>query len=122
MNIGIVGNRKGWNYEFVKKNIKEIGVSKSDVIITGGATGVDTFAHRYAIDIGAEIHIIHPDIYKPIPQRYFDRNQEIVSQSDKIIAFNKDNNPRTGTQNTINHAKKMGKKVIIIDKEDEMSI
>lgn len=116
MNIGIVGNRKGWSYEFVKKKIKEINITESDTIITGGAIGVDTFARNYALEIGAKIHIIYPNINKSSPQRYYDRNKRVVIESDKIIAFNKDNNPRTGTQNTINYANKMGKKVIIIDK------
>lgn len=55
---------------------------------------------------------------KPHPQRYYDRNQEIVDMADKVIAFQ--NNPhRSGTQSTINRAKKRGINVIVITKEDE---
>lgn len=120
MNIGMIGNRTGWTYSFVKKKLLELNVYKSDIIISGGAEGVDTFAQKYAKEIGARINIIYPDPNKPIPQRYFDRNKEIVLLSDVIIAFNKNNSERTGTYNTINYAKNIkGKKIIIIMNEND---
>jgi len=117
MNIGIIGNRVGWTYEFVKKKLKELNVYKSDVIVSGGAEGIDTFAQRYAKEIGAEINIIYPDPDKPSPQRYFDRNKIIVLRSHMIIAFDKKELTHSGTRYTIDFAKQQKKEVILIDKE-----
>ena len=48
---------------------------------------------------------------------YRDRNQKIVDFSDQIIAFKKGNKPRSGTQMTINMAKK-AEKLHSIHRED----
>jgi len=118
MNIGIIGNRVGWTYEFVRKKLKELNVYKSDVIVSGGADGVDTFAQRYAKEIGAEIQIIYPDPNKPIPKRFFDRNKIIVLRSHMIIAFDKKELTHSGTRYTIDFARRQKKEVILIDKEE----
>ena len=118
MNIGIIGNRRGWTYEFVRKKLKELNVYKSDVIISGGADGIDTFAQRYAKEIGAQIIIIYPDPDKPIPQRYFDRNKLIILRSDRIVAFDKKELTHSGTRYGINFAKKQKKEVFVIDKQE----
>jgi len=118
MNIVIIGNRRGWTYEFVRKKLKELSVYKSDVIISGGAEGVDGFAQRYAKEIGAEIHIIYPDPDKPSPKRFFDRDELMAFRGDVIVAFDKKELTHSGTQYTINFAKKLKKEVILIDKEE----
>ena len=118
MNIGIIGNRKGWTYEFVRKKLKELNVYKSDVIISGGADGIDTFAQRYAKEIGAQIIIIYSDPDKPIPQRYFDRNKLIILRSDIIVTFDKKELTHSGTRYGINFAKKQKKEVFVIDKQE----
>ena len=115
MNIGIVGNRKGWDYDFVLDTLEQLGVNGSDVIISGGAEGIDSFAQGYAKIKGAEIIILYPKPELPSPDRYFKRNQEIALRSDVLIAFDKGNSEGSGTQNTINHAKKLGKGIIVIE-------
>ena len=119
MKIGVIGNRAGWTYNEVKKKLETFNIYKTDVIISGGAEGVDTFAQMFAKEIGAKIIIIYPDPQQSIPQRYFDRNYKIICESDCMIAFQKFPH-RSGTQNTINAAKKNGKKVIIIGPEGEL--
>ena len=118
MNIGIIGNRVGWTYEFVRKKLKELNVYKSDVIISGGAEGVDGFAQRYAKEIGAEIRIIYPDPDKPSPSRFFDRNKLMVLLGHVIIAFDKKELTHSGTRYTIDFARRQKKEVILIDKEE----
>lgn len=114
MKIAIIGNRKGWTYEFVRKTLKDQGVTKDDIIISGGAYGVDTFAQQYAKEIGAIIKIHYPDPTVASPQRYYQRNYNVVSDGDKVIAFNKNNNPRSGTANALNYAKKISKPYVVI--------
>lgn len=118
--IGIVGNREGWNYKEIKTILTELNVYKSDGLITGGADGVDTFAQRYAKEIGSNILIYYPDPNRPSPQRYFERNQIIAMMSDVLIAFNlKDKN--SGTMNTVNTASAIGK-FILLNEKDETGI
>ena len=112
MKVGIVGNRTGWTYEDVKQKLVKYGINKSDIIISGGAQGVDTYAEDFAKEIGAECVIYHPDPDTPSPQRYYNRNKKIAAQCSKLIAF--DNKKHSGTLNTINYARKLGKKIIIV--------
>ena len=109
MKVAVVGNRNGFTYEQVKSVLERLGIGKNDTIISGGAIGVDTFAQKYAEEVGAEMIICYPDSSKPIPTRYFERNKEIVDIAEKVVAFNK--KPHGGTTMTINYAKKQGKKL-----------
>lgn len=112
--IGVVGNRIGYTSGEVKAKLMELGVTKEDIIISGGAEGVDTYAQEYAQQYGLTIIIHYPDPDKPSPKRYFDRNFDIASDCEWIIAFDKGSAHGSGTQNTINHAVKLGKKITII--------
>jgi predicted Rossmann fold nucleotide-binding protein DprA/Smf involved in DNA uptake len=114
--IGIVGNRYEWGLLEVLEKIHQTGiVTKDDVIVSGGAVGVDTFAQIYAKKNGIPILICYPDPKKASPQRFYERNGEIARISDIIIAFNI-KNERSGTYNTITQARKLGKKIILFDK------
>lgn len=111
MKIGIVGNRIGWTSEEVLK-ILRIFVLKHDKIISGGAEGVDTYAQMFAKEKGLEITIFYPKPQRPSPQRYYERNAEIVKECDMLMAFQK-NPHRSGTQNSIKLAKKLGKRILV---------
>jgi len=118
MKVAIVGNREGWTFDEIRKRFLEVlktcGVTANDTIISGGADGVDTFAQFIAKLFGMKILIIYPKIYERIPDRYFNRNLEIVKEADLIVAFNKAGK-QSGTLNTINNAKNLGKKLIIFE-------
>lgn len=117
MKVGVVGNRLGWDYDFFCEVLETLGVNGSDIIISGGAEGVDSFAQGYARENGCEMIILYPKPGLLSPERYFKRNQEIALRCDVLIAFDKGSSSGSGTLNTINHAKKAKKKVIIIDRE-----
>ena len=119
MNIAVVGNRIGWTYQEIEKILIKEYVYKSDVIITGGAEGVDTFAQEFGKKHGNRILIIYPDPTKPSPQRYYERNKKIALECDCMIAFNKGNNPRSGSFNAINQAKKFKKDVFVITGDEK---
>lgn len=108
--FAVVGNREGFTYEYIKSTLDDLRICKTDIIISGGAEGVDSFAEKYAKEKGCEIRIFNPDPSKPSPKRYFDRNMRVVVNADVIIAFNK--KERSGTTNTINYAIKLNKQVI----------
>ena len=110
---GIVGNRFGWDYNRVQEELLELGINENDTIISGGATGVDTFAQQYAKTKGCDMIIFYPKYNQPSPQRYFQRNKQIAEECDILVAFDKGSSKGSGTLNTISHAKHMGKKVIV---------
>jgi len=116
MKVAVVGNRTGWKKEFVFERLKWLLDTRYDEIISGGAEGVDSFAQEFAKANGMKITILYPDSGEPSPERYYNRNQDIVDISEKMIAFQ--NKPhRSGTQSTINRAKKKGIEVIVVKGE-----
>lgn len=100
MKIGVVGNRKGWNRLTIYKKLDDLNLSNNDIIVTGGANGVDTYAMDYAKENGIGLRVFYPDKSKPFPERFYIRNEQIVIFSDMVIAFNK--KAKSGTTNTIN--------------------
>jgi predicted Rossmann fold nucleotide-binding protein DprA/Smf involved in DNA uptake len=119
--IGIVGNRYGWGLMEVLEKLNKLdkewlNITQKDIIVSGGALGVDTFAQIYAKKNGIPFLIIYPDPEKPSPDRFFERNKTIAEVSDVLIAFNH-KGARGGTYNTIRQFKKMKKKIIIYKKE-----
>ncbi|MBW3010907.1 DUF2493 domain-containing protein [Candidatus Woesearchaeota archaeon] len=118
MKIAVVGNRVGWDKEFVLKKLKELEVEKHDIIISGGAEGVDTYAQEFAKQYGCQIRIFYPDPEAPSPQRYFDRNEQIAMTCDKMVAFDLNGNVASGTKNAISHAKKFGKELVLIEGQE----
>lgn len=110
MKVAIVGNREGWNRSYIFDKIKKY-VKEDDIIITGGADGVDTCAMDYAKRFCNQLIVFYPDKRIPSPDRYYQRNKKIVEECDLLIAFNR--KKRSGTSNTIRYAKELEKKCYI---------
>ena len=104
MFIGIVGNRQGWELLDVTKALRREKITEKDIIITGGAEGVDSYSVWFAREIGADVIIYHPRQSEGIPERYFNRNKRIVNAVDKLIAFELTYNKHSGTRYTIDYA------------------
>lgn len=91
-----------------------------DVLLSGGQVGVDRIVESYARD--NEIPFI---LFKPYglldnkaahsTRHYFIRNKQMVDNSDWIIAFS--DGVDAGTEDVINYARKRGKALTIIGKE-----
>lgn len=114
MKVAIVGSRDYHDYEKVKKEvdnfIREFDLT-IDYIISGGCTGVDKLAERYAKENNLKILIFDADWktygLKAGPMR----NSLIVNECTHLIAFpSKDSK---GTFDTINKAKRENKIVKI---------
>ncbi len=115
MKIGVVGNQKGWSCGFVHSILSK-HIKLQDTIISGGAVGVDTYAQTFAEKIGLSITIHYPRPYIERPDRYFERNLQIAKECDMLIAFDKKSG-RAGTKNTISHATRLGKKILLFKNE-----
>lgn len=113
MKYAIVGSRQYDDYEAFSRLVscfkKDI-----DMIISGGAIGVDTMAYRYAIEHGITFVCHPPKPEEPYPARFFRRNLRIVEQAEIIMAFPTINS--RGTRHAIDMAKKLGKKIIVFER------
>ena len=98
MKIAIIGSRR----------INSIDISKyipddADMIISGGAMGVDTLAEQYADEHGIEKLIIHPDYELYGKSATLIRDKIIVDHADMVVAIW--DGLSSGTAFTINYAK-----------------
>lgn len=110
--IAIIGSRDFKNKTFLDEKMKEIQKEfPISQIISGGAKGADTIGVQWANKNDIETKVFYPD-FKKHKGAYHFRNRQIVKESDIIVAFW--NGYSTGTKYTINYAKTLEKKVIII--------
>lgn len=117
MKVGIVGSRNWTNYEMFKTYLTYYqSMFAFDMIISGGATGVDAMAYRYAIEKGITF-VCHPP--KPedgFPAKFTRRNLRIVEQSEIVVAFPM--GPSKGTRHSISLCQRLNKPVCVIEVEE----
>jgi len=130
--VGIVGSRTYTNRrkirEFVYKLKDQLG-EKVEVISGGQKLGADGFAKKYALEFDMKYVEFPPRHYtynqhcmldeshygkRYFPKNFYDRNKQIVEYSDYIVAFMPKDSYTKGTLHTIEEAKKLNKKVIIL--------
>lgn len=126
MHIGFTGTQKGMTV----KQLEDLKVILSELNLT------DTIHHGDCIGADAELHklcsnMIVPVILHPptdpskrafcsgiclLPKPYLTRNKDIVNSSDYLIAApnTAKETLRSGTWSTIRYARKLGKRVVIL--------
>ena len=89
MYIGIVGGRNFNDYDHLKKTLDAYIENKSflTAIVSGGATGADTLAEKYAQELGVEMIVYRPDYKKFGRGVALARNTQIIEHSDVVFAF-----------------------------------
>jgi SLOG family YspA-like protein len=113
MRIGIVGSRRRADRAAVEACIAEL--APDTFVVTGGARGPDRWAEQAARARGLGVVVHKPDLGGAstrwqATKRYYARNQAIVDDSDRIVAFVAPD--RTGgTEDTIRRAERAGKPV-----------
>jgi predicted Rossmann fold nucleotide-binding protein DprA/Smf involved in DNA uptake len=117
MKIGIVGSRDYNDYYEFRKYIDSFREHiEMNMIISGGATGVDSMAYRYAVEKGITF-VCHPPIPEEgFPRAFFRRNLRIVAASETILAFPKGKS--SGTRHTISVAKKLNIPCYVVEVKD----
>ncbi|MBQ7572866.1 MAG: hypothetical protein IJT23_01250 [Clostridia bacterium] len=84
----------------------------TDVIISGGAKGIDFLVEQYADKMRISKYIVRPNYAKYKRGAPLKRNCEMVDFADMVLVF-WDNHSR-GTKNTIDYANKTGKPIQVI--------
>lgn len=116
MRFGIVGSRRR---SCKPEVIALVGSFPADaVVVSGGCRGVDTWAVEAALARGLKIAVHLPLLpatqdYKESCEAYYARNKRIAEDSDMLYAFVAADR-RGGTENTVKHAVRLGKKVVLM--------
>lgn len=111
--IAVIGSRSFDDYELLARSIKEtMGRYEVATVVSGGAKGADSLAERYAAENNLQTMILKPDWKKFGRGAGVIRNKDIVENADYVLAFW--DGSSKGTQNSIDHARKMNKPVKVI--------
>lgn len=115
MKLAIVGTRNpGVTYqEWEKLLLNKINPDEIQMVISGGAKGVDTFAKLFAAR--------HHKPYMEFAPRYdvygryatLKRNTQIVKEASAVIAFPPAESK--GTYHSIKEAQRLGRRVIVVN-------
>lgn len=107
-NVAVIGSRN-----FIKPDDFLNGmIGENEIMISGGARGVDSEAAKYAESNHIKIIVIKPDYERFGKSAPLVRNTEIINLCDRVIAYW--DGKSKGTLDSINKARKLGKPVEII--------
>ncbi len=111
--LAIVGWRGATNRQLIFSKINEWvnRYGKPSLIISGGATGIDTIAEEYASLSGIQTSIFNPEYIKYGRSAPLIRNSQIVNACTHLLAF--PSATSKGTWDSIRKAGKAGKPYII---------
>ena len=120
MKLAIVGSRsfkdEGYIWQEIERFIRDHSHARP-VILSGGASGVDEYAKRYAEKWNLNYIVFQPYfVAEPTAKfkalHYFVRNRQIVDNADKVLAFW--DGISKGTDYTVQYAKKIRTPVMVI--------
>jgi hypothetical protein len=110
MKVAVIGSRSFTDYELMKKTLSAITITE---IISGHAMGADSLGEKYAIENNIPTKIFYPDWEKYGKKAGFIRNTDIINEAELVIAFW--DGTSKGCGDSIEKAKKLNKKILIIN-------
>ena len=127
MNVGIVGSRR-WKSRAAVESLVDT-LPPDTTVVSGGASGVDSWAAEFARKRGLKVVVFLPDL-PTVPaswtangnprweytKAYHARNRQIAEHSHVVYAFVAPDR-KGGTENTIKQAKELGVPVYIIHED-----
>ena len=132
MRVAILGSRRYENKKKVKDFVFKLkqAYGSNTIVVSGGCKhGADKYANKYALELGLQyeeyppFHDVH-NLYCTMPssrygkpysvKNFHARNKIIAGTSDFIVAFMSEGVDSDGTFSTLDYAKKLNKKRIII--------
>lgn len=113
MKLLIIGSRSITDFDLTGYIPEDV-----ELIISGGARGIDSVAEKYANDHGIEKVIIFPQYERLGRAAPIKRNEEMVDLCDTVLAVW--DGQSKGTKYTLNYARKKNKKILeIVVKEKQ---
>lgn len=112
--LAIVGCRSYDDYETFATSVDAYLASRSppELIVSGGATGVDSLAERYASERGMRLLVVPADWATHGKAAGPKRNSQIVGMVDEVLAF--PSSSSKGTWDVVRKANKAGLPVTIV--------
>ena len=107
MKIGVIGSRS-----ITAANFDGLDINQWDIVVTGGATGVDSLIEEYCKLHGIRVKVYKPD-YRLGRGAPHIRNDKIIRESDRIIAMW--DGKSKGTKSVIEKCKRSGKQITVIE-------
>ena len=107
MKLLIVGSRSIKDFD-LEKYVPE----ETEMIITGGADGIDTLAEKYADKKRLSKLVMRPQYHLYGKGAPLKRNEKMLELCDAVLVVW--DGSSKGTKYTLNYAEKIGKKVILI--------
>ena len=105
MKVALVGSRNYSDLEAVRRYVATL--PKNTMVVSGGATGVDTAAEETAKQCGLLVKVFPADWNKYGKKAGVIRNEQIVLFADRVVAFW--DGVSKGTESTIALARRYGK-------------
>ena len=112
MKIAVIGSRN-FTDQVVLENELNVIKDKVELVISGGASGADTLAEKWAFDNNIPIEVIKPDWKTFGRAAGVVRNKQIIESCDYCYAFW--DKKSKGTLFSINYCKKILKPIKIIN-------
>jgi hypothetical protein len=113
MKLAVIGSRSFRDYSLLKEKLDQINAETPiKKIISGGAVGADKLGEFYAEENNLKTKIFIPDWKKYGRGAGIIRNEDIIKNSDKVIAFW--DGKSKGTLSSIKLAEKYNKSLIIV--------
>lgn len=123
--VGVVGSRRRKDREFVESVVAHL--PRDIIIVSGACEGPDSWAVDKAKELDIEFKEFPPNLpakdapYYEFVKSYYTRNEQIAQYCDFLIAFVASD--RTGgTENTIKHALKLDKQVILMKPNRQVEV
>lgn len=115
--LAVVGSRNFNDYDLLVSHIDKIASTHNIIlIVSGGAIGADKLGEQYAKKNNIPTQIFFPNWKKYGRSAGIIRNKDIIESADFVIAFW--DGKSSGTLNSINLAKKLGKELEIVHFDD----
>ncbi len=111
MKLAVVGSRTFSNYNLLCESIDSLGINISE-IVSGGASGADSLAEKWAKENEIPYTIIKPDWAKYGKGAGIKRNKQIIESCDQCLAFW--DGKSKGTASGIKLAKQLNKPIHLI--------